>query len=431
MAKNGSKHGGGAHWNDTPVAKMVRAHLTSLECYVLPRQFPLVYHEKYNISFFGVEKLHPFDSCKYEKIVKALIQRQTVEKDELVSPLVLTDKMLLDVHTPEYLDEIKTSRTKLAEITELAILRTIPNAILQRCLVTPLKYQAGGTVVASLLALERGWAINVGGGMHHAYYENGMGWCAIDDIMLAVRECRRATQGLIKNILVIDLDVHQGNGFERDKLYFNDDSLYILDMYNPDIFPADALAKAAINLKVEVPSHSDDSVYLSLLSQALKRVEDEFEPHLIIYVAGTDVLSGDPLGLLDLSREAVVQRDEMVWNYAAELGIPLCMLLAGGYSKDSADVITNSISNLVEVFRLREPDNKLQRMHGLEGIYTTAEMTRASIKPLVRTGTEDSLHSATSPRSFSTASNGAEMAFVMEEVELLRQSIRRKEAIQL
>lgn len=445
ISSSGSKSQQPPFWNDSPVAKMVRSHLTSLACYVLPRQLPVVYHEKYNVRFFGIEKLHPFDACKYEKIMKILIHSQLFSKDDVVSPLPVTDKQLLDVHTPEYIDDVKTSRAKLAEITELPVLKTIPNAILQRCLATPFRYQCGGTIMAALLALERGWAINMGGGMHHAYYENGMGWCAFDDLMLAIRECRRVSQKLVKNVLVIDLDVHQANGFERDKLYLNDQHLYILDMYNPDIFPGDGLAKEAINLKVEVPSHTSDEVYLGLLTEALQRAAAEFEPQLIVYNAGTDILAGDPLGLLDVSAAGVRERDHMVWQFAADLGVPICMCLSGGYAKDTAELIASSISCLFESFELYKPDSKLHKMRGLNGICTTAELSRRYPKEsqhLERAGTGDSLRSNSSnlhtAESTKSLSGGERMIIdqesikhsalhVLEGVEQLRESIRNLE----
>eukprot|EP00775_Hariotina_reticulata_P006602 gene6602-6830_t len=214
----------------------------------------------------------------------------------------------------------------------------------------PMRLHVGGTVLAAALAVLHGYAINLGGGMHHAHSTDGAGWCPYADISLAIKKIRAASQGAVQRILVVDLDVHQGNGVERDKLAAGDQDLFILDVYNRDAFPWDQQAKAAINVKVELEQGTSDVTYLSALEAALQCAVAKFpQPHLLIYNAGTDILAGDPLGRFNVSPAAVVQRDAAVFALAAEqLKCPIVMLLSGGYTKASAGVIVDSVVNLMK-----------------------------------------------------------------------------------
>ncbi|KAG2455039.1 hypothetical protein HYH02_000864 [Chlamydomonas schloesseri] len=376
-----------------------------------PEQLPVVYHPSYNISFFGIEKLHPFDSGKFAKVVKALKREGVLRGDgQLVTPREATPELLADVHTEDYLHRIHNHNFTVVQVTELAPLAMLPNRLLQWRVVAPMRMHVGGTMLALGLALERGWAVNVGGGMHHASAGRGMGWCPFDDIMLGVRRARRAVAaaegagaeaaaagaagaavaaaggsgtaapgadaavdaaaagaaagnggdsgggvggGSLK-VLVIDLDAHQGNGVEHDKLTLGDTQLFILDMYNAGVFPRDDEAKAAIDIKVELKSGTEDDIYLNRLRAALERAALVLpKPDLVVYNAGTDILAGDPLGRLAVSPAGVVERDELVWRWSRDVAqAPIAMLLSGGYAKDSAAVISTSLANLFNKFDL-------------------------------------------------------------------------------
>ncbi|KAH7288458.1 hypothetical protein KP509_31G027100 [Ceratopteris richardii] len=144
--------------------------------------------------------------------------------------------------------------------------------------------------------------------------------------------------------MIIDLDAHQGNGHERD--FAGDKRVYILDIYNSDIYPQDFLARRAITQKVELRSGTTTSAYLHQLQEELKVAKSAFHPQLIIYNAGTDILAGDPLGGLLISPEGVKERDELVFRFAEEQSCPIVMVTSGGYTKKSAGVIADSIMNL-------------------------------------------------------------------------------------
>eukprot|EP00245_Coleochaete_scutata_P013853 TRINITY_DN5746_c0_g1_i1.p1 TRINITY_DN5746_c0_g1~~TRINITY_DN5746_c0_g1_i1.p1 ORF type:complete len:186 (+),score=32.68 TRINITY_DN5746_c0_g1_i1:60-560(+) len=149
----------------------------------------------------------------------------------------------------------------------------------------------------------------------------------------------------MERVMIIDLDAHQGNGHERD--FTGDARVYILDMFNKDIYPGDTEAKRGISLTVALKSGTNTETYLKHLSAALEKAgKSSFKPDLIVYNAGTDVLAGDMLGRMDVSPEGVVERDERVFSFARSRGIPILMVTSGGYQRNNARVIADSIINL-------------------------------------------------------------------------------------
>lgn len=207
---------------------------------------------------------------------------------------------------------------------------------------------------AAALALQHGWAINLGGGMHHAHRGDGSGWCVYDDIYLAIRRLRAASGGrAAQRVLYIDLDTHQGNGVARDKLHYSRGASGAGKTYNAGIFPLDEYAKAGVDLRIELASGCGDAQYLGAVAEGLERAFREFPaPDLVVYNAGTDVLAGDALGRLGLSAGAVVRRDEAVWAAAAAAKSPIAMVLSGGYTPASTPCIASSIASLFRKFGL-------------------------------------------------------------------------------
>jgi histone deacetylase 11 len=208
-------------------------------------------------------------------------------------------------------------------------------------------HQTGGTILAAKAALKRGWAINLGGGFHHASKNSGSGFCVFADITMAIKTLFK-TEKEVKNILYIDLDVHQGNGPETD--FFHDKRVFIFDVYNKFIFPLDESVKQRIDRQIEWGLHVEDEEYLTKLKEGLKEILNTHKFDLVIYNAGTDILEGDPLGNWNITEGGVIKRDEIVFDNAFKFGIPVVMLLSGGYQKKSARVISKSIKNLFEKF---------------------------------------------------------------------------------
>eukprot|EP00062_Callorhinchus_milii_P017639 gi/632970245/ref/XP_007901541.1/ PREDICTED: histone deacetylase 11 isoform X2 [Callorhinchus milii] len=303
--------------------------------------WPIVYSPGYNISFLGLEKLHPFDSGKWGKIIKFLKEDKLVEDDTLVLAREAEEEDLLVAHPRQYLNKLKWSFI-VATITEIPLVVFLPNCLVQRKVLRPLRLQTGGTIMAGKLAMERGWAINVGGGFHHCSREKGGGFCAYADITLAIKFLFDRVDGVSK-VAIIDLDAHQGNGHERD--FMNDDKVYIMDVFNRYIYPGDGFAKP-INRKIELNWDTKDSDYLEIVETELAAALKEFTPDIIVYNAGTDILIGDPLGGLSITPEGIIKRDEIVFKAARKHHVPILMVTSGGYQKKTARIIADSIINL-------------------------------------------------------------------------------------
>ncbi|XP_035244624.1 histone deacetylase 11 isoform X3 [Anguilla rostrata] len=327
------------------------SHRTELYIEVPPTCLPIVYSPEYNITFMGLEKLHPFDAGKWGKVIHFLKEEQFITDGNIVEAREATEEDLLVVHTKRYLNKLKNHILEgsrewslvVATITEIPPLLFLPNFLVQRKVLRPLRTQTGGTIMAGKLAMDRGWAINVGGGFHHCSSDKGGGFCAYADITLAIKFLFERVEGVSK-ATIIDLDAHQGNGHERD--FLEDRRVYIMDVYNRYIYPGDGYAKRAIKRKVELDWGTEDQEYLQKVELHSEGALNETRPDIIIYNAGTDILDGDPLGGLAISPQGIVKRDEIVFRAARRHGIPILMVTSGGYQKKTARIIADSILNL-------------------------------------------------------------------------------------
>ncbi|XP_057957851.1 histone deacetylase 2 isoform X2 [Malania oleifera] len=295
---------------------------------------PLIYAPSYDIAFLGIEKLiiivvlpHCFHVQTIHLLLlvapltQFLISDGIVGKNHFVEPMEASTDDLLVVHPESYLKSLKSS-LNVSIIVEVPPVALLPNCLVQKKVLYPFRKQVGGTILAAKLAKERGWAINVGGGFHHCSHEKGGGFCAYADISLCIHYAFVRLN--ISRVMIIDLDAHQGNGHEMD---FSDDRrVYILDMYNPGIYPFDFEARRYIDQKVEVRSGMTTNEYLQKLDEALEVAEHMFDPELVVYNAGTDILDGDPLGRLKISPDGVSSRDERVFRFCREKNIPIVML---------------------------------------------------------------------------------------------------------
>jgi histone deacetylase 11 len=306
-------------------------------------KIPIVYSEHYDIAMAGMERLHPFDTRKHGKVYRRLIETLGISKEAFHEPQMATEAELLSVHTPEYLASLRRSYN-VAFIAELPLLAFVPNKLLQKRVLEPMRYATKGTMLGAELALEYGWAINLSGGYHHAKADSGGGFCFFADVPIALYALFEKRPQL--SVLIVDLDAHQGNGNEA---VFKDDSrVRIFDIYNEAIYPQDDEAKRYIAFDHPVPVSTEDETYLRLLKEELPKAIESFKPGLIVYIAGTDVLEGDFLGMLRLSEAGVVKRDAIVFSNALEKKVPILMLLGGGYTKKSAPAIAESIENIVQ-----------------------------------------------------------------------------------
>jgi histone deacetylase 11 len=302
-----------------------------------------VYDKEYNVKLYGFEKMHPFDTCKFEKIARHL---QELGVSSFASAPEVTDEQLLKIHTEEYLERLR-NKYEVADLCEMFILKWCPIFFIRNYILKPMRYQVSGTILAGEIAIERGWSINLGGGMHHASSNDAGGWCLYSDIPLSIKNLFDKKK--IKKAMIIDLDVHQGNGIETDIQdgFFPADSVYMIDAYNHNIFPAEKHLKKIINIDIKVSKRTTDSTYLKNIKDALSKSKREFKPDIVFYNAGTDILDGDPLnGGVSISFDGVIKRDELVFRSFIKDKIPIVMVLSGGYSSESVNVIKSSLENL-------------------------------------------------------------------------------------
>ncbi|KAJ8301577.1 hypothetical protein KUTeg_020564 [Tegillarca granosa] len=299
-----------------PPSKDKEEHKTQLYLEVKKTQWPIIYSAEYNIGFLGLEKLHPFDAGKWGRVYAFLKEAGMIRDDTIVTPLEASEDDLRFVHSKEYINSLKLTSIlegidewslTVAGITEVPPVALLPNFIVQRKVLRPFRYQTGGTILAGKLAVERGWAINIGGGFHHCSADRGGGFCAYADITLSIKFL-----------------FNKGNGHERD--FMDDSRVYILDVYNRGIYPHDGYAKSKYNIQ-----HTEGAL-------------NEFTPDVIVYNAGTDILEGDPLGNLN----GIIERDQIVFEKARSRKIPVFMVTSGGYQKTTARIIADSILNLKE-----------------------------------------------------------------------------------
>ncbi|CAJ0590149.1 unnamed protein product [Cylicocyclus nassatus] len=338
-----SSRGYGAVARSTSGTFDERVRATGLLVGISEHQCPLVFHEIYDVKMFGIEKCHPFDAGKWGRVYAKLKEWELVSDDSIVRPVEATRNDLLIAHTKLYLASLY-SPCVLAKVVEVPIACFIPTCITDKYFLRRMRYQCGGTVAACQIALERGWSVHLGGGFHHAHRTFGGGFCVYADISLALKIL--FTLKLIEKALIVDVDAHQGNGHERD--FGDDPRVFILDLYNPRIYPWDHKASEGISRSVHVGSMTSDAEYLRLLKSNLSAALTEFSADLVILNAGTDSLENDPLGCLNLSPKCIVHRDEAVFQLCRQKSIPIVMLTSGGYLMKSAEVIAKSIRNLHE-----------------------------------------------------------------------------------
>uniref|UniRef100_F6PH00 Histone deacetylase 11 n=1 Tax=Monodelphis domestica TaxID=13616 RepID=F6PH00_MONDO len=325
------------------------SHCTSLYREVSETCWPIVYSPKYNIKFLGLEKLHPFDVEKWGRVVHLLKEGNFLSDVMIVEAQEVSEEDLKVAHTEQYLRKLKCSFS-VAKIIEMLPIAFIPNFLVQRTVLRPLRFQTGGTIMAGKLAVDYGWAINIGGGFHHCSGSRGGRFCIYADITLCIKFLFERVAG-ISRVTIIDLDAHQGNGHETD--FLDDSRVYIMDVYNYHIYPYDSIAKRAIRQMVELDWNTEDEEYLEKVKEHLEMALDEWLPHLVIYNAGTDIMVGDPLGGLSVSPEGIVMRDELVFRTVRKYGVPILMVTSGGYQKQTARVIADSILNLYSMGLIR------------------------------------------------------------------------------
>ncbi len=270
---------------------------------------------------------HRFPMSKYAALRERVAALPNVQ---LVEAAAATDGELALAHDPDYIERVVLGRLTMAEQ------RTIGFPWSPQ-MVERSRRSTGATIAACRAALRDGVAVNLAGGTHHAHRDRGQGYCVFNDAVVAARSVqaeagRRALRPL--QVAIVDLDVHQGNG--TASILADDPTVFTLSLHAASNFP---FRKETSDLDVALPDGTGDDAYLAALDAALRELRERFEPHLLIYVAGADAHEGDRLGKLHLTTAGMRTRDERVFAFAAELGVPVAVTMAGGYGRDIATTV--------------------------------------------------------------------------------------------
>jgi acetoin utilization deacetylase AcuC-like enzyme len=287
---------------------------------VLP--FKLVYHPGYDLNLGE----HVFPSQKFRLIRQRLLDDAFASPADFVQPEPALDEDILAVHTPEWVERLKTGTLTYYDILKLEV----PYS---RQMVQAFWLAAGGTTLAARLALADGVGFNIGGGFHHAFADHGEGFCAIHDVAVAIRRLQK--DGLIRRAMVVDCDVHHGNGTAA--IFAADASVFTFSIHQLDNYPAQ---KPPSDIDIDLADETGDQEYLERLRAALVPAVAQFHPDLLVYVSGADPYYQDQLGGLSVTLDGLKARDRLVFSCGLMQRVPVAVVLAGGYAVDLNDTVT-------------------------------------------------------------------------------------------
>ena len=268
---------------------------------------------------------HRFPMAKYALLRDGALSEGLVSPAQLHEPPRVAHEDLWRVHDRSYVDGVEHGTLDPAHQRRIGL--PWSEAFVERAFRV-----VRGTIEASQHAVTHGVAMNLAGGTHHAFADRGEGFCVFNDVAIAIR--RLQATGGIRRACIVDLDVHQGNGTHA--IFAGDDSVYTFSMHGAKNFP---FHKVAGSRDEELDDGTDDATYLARLSVALPEVLRAARADLVVYLAGADPHEGDRLGRLKLTFAGLAQRDELVLRTCREIGLPVCVTIAGGYGRDITDTV--------------------------------------------------------------------------------------------
>lgn len=268
---------------------------------------------------------HSYPMEKYRLVPERLLADGVLTPDQLVEPEPISLDDVLRVHTSSYVQAFLDGTLDRRALLRLGL--PWSPALVRRVLAV-----GGGTLGAANAALRDGTAVNLAGGTHHAFADRGEGYCVFNDLVIALRRLR--VDGRLDRVLILDLDVHQGNGTAA--LCRNDEVTFTFSMHGANNYPA---RKEQSSWDIGLPDGTTDEVYVSRLADILPTLIARARPDLIMYQAGVDVLAGDRFGKLALSPAGVEERDRLVCTCATQAGLPLVVTLGGGYAREIGRIV--------------------------------------------------------------------------------------------
>ena len=299
--------------------------------------FQLIFSNEYWMVETGK---HVFPLQKYRLVYENLLA-MGAKKENFLRPRPATDEDVLLVHTARYLKRVMTGGLSVAELKALEV-RYSPEFVRFALL------SVGGTVLAARKALEAGLAVHIGGGFHHAFPDHGEGFCLLNDVAVAARKV--IVDDLAERVMIVDCDLHQGNGTAA--ALAGRPEIFTFSIHQMDIYPTE---KPWSTLDIGVWAGDGDTKYLTELGAHIPRIYKEFRPNLVIYLAGADPYEKDQLGGLALTKAGLKERDKLVIENARCLGIPVAVVLAGGYAleiRDTVDIHLNTVRIAQRVQRI-------------------------------------------------------------------------------
>ena len=291
--------------------------------------FKLVYHEQYDLHLGA----HIFPAQKYRLIRQQLLDQAIASPEDFLEPQPVSREQLLLVHAEEWIRKLERGKLSYQEVLKLEI----PYS---RRMVEGVFLAAGGTLLAARRALADGAGFNIGGGFHHAFAAHGEGFCAVHDVAVAVRTLQH--EGLLRKALIVDVDVHHGNGTAG--IFGPDPDVFTLSIHHFNNYPA---VKPPSTIDIHLEDGVGDEEYLARLRPACEAAVLGFRPEILFYVAGVDPYEDDQLGGLSLTKEGLYERDRLVFDLALRKHVPVVVTLAGGYARRTDDTVDLHVQTVV------------------------------------------------------------------------------------
>tara|TARA_B100000614_G_scaffold35237_1_gene27682 strand:+ start:409 stop:1311 length:903 start_codon:yes stop_codon:yes gene_type:complete len=288
---------------------------------------------------YPLDENHRFPMIKYELIPEQLIRENTCCDDNFFSPKQILDKDVLLTHEESYFQKLVSLNLSKSELRPIGF--PMSNDLVERE-----KIISQGTIDCALFSLEHNVSMNIAGGTHHAFYDRGEAFCMLNDQSIAANYLIQ--NKFCKKILIVDLDVHQGNG--TASIFQDNDDVFTLSLHGKNNYP---FKKEKSDMDIEFENGVTDTLYLNKLKYELPKIIDDFQPEFIFYLSGVDVLENDRLGKLSLSLEGCKERDRFVLGLCKQYKIPVQISMGGGYSFELKNIIeahSNTFRLAQEIF---------------------------------------------------------------------------------
>lgn len=287
---------------------------------------------------------HRFPMEKYERLRSRVMKAGLVDPEDLRVPEPATDEQLQQVHEPDYVRRVQDGSLSRDEIRRMGF--PWSPALAERS-----RRSVGGTLEAARSAREEGVSANLSGGTHHAFPNRGEGFCVFNDVAVAARVMQ--AEGRARRVAILDLDVHQGNGTAA--AFSDDPTVLTVSVHGADNYP---FRKERSDLDIELPDRSGDEAYLEAVERAAEEAIHAARPDLLLFLAGADPYEHDRLGRLQVSKAALAHRDEVVFSRCREHGVPVAVVMGGGYARDiddSVDIHFQTVQAAARIYSVREP----------------------------------------------------------------------------